>query len=62
MDPVAPGARRTYSFDVPPGSAGTYWYHPHAHELTTTEVAHGLAAPLIVRAADDAWKECPRSL
>ncbi len=31
MDPVAPGQDRAYTFDVPMGSAGTYWYHPHAH-------------------------------
>jgi bilirubin oxidase len=53
MDPVAPGGDRVYSFDVPTGSAGTYWYHPHAHLTTTRQVAHGLAAPLIVRSADD---------
>jgi bilirubin oxidase len=53
MDPVAPGARRLYEFDVPEGSAGTYWYHPHAHGTTTLQVGMGLAAPLIVRAADD---------
>ena len=35
------------------GSAGTYWYHPHAHQTTTLQVGHGLAAPLIVRSADD---------
>ncbi len=53
MDPVAPGADRDYSFDVPMGSGGTYWYHPHAHRTTTLQVAHGLAAPLIVRGAND---------
>ncbi|MES0000443.1 multicopper oxidase domain-containing protein [Mesorhizobium sp. M0051] len=31
MDPVATGADRTYSFDLPEGSAGSYWYHPHPH-------------------------------
>lgn len=53
MDPVQSGTKRSYSFDVPMGSAGTYWYHPHAHQTTTLQVAHGLAAPLIVRSADD---------
>lgn len=53
MDPVAPLANRLYTFQVPMGSAGTYWYHPHAHQTTTRQVGHGLAAPLIVRAADD---------
>jgi bilirubin oxidase len=53
MDPVPPGARRRYEFEVPVGSAGTYWYHPHAHRTTTLQVAHGLVAPLIVRSAVD---------
>ena len=46
MDPIAPGATRSYDFDLPAGSAGTYWYHPHAHQTTALQVAHGLAAPL----------------
>jgi len=53
MDPVVPRADRVYTFDVPVGSAGTYWYHPHAHQTTTLQVGHGLAAPLIVRSVDD---------
>ena len=59
MDPVAPGADRLYTFDVPTGSAGTYWYHPHAHQTTTLQVGHGLAAPLIVRSADDPLRALP---
>jgi len=59
MDPVAPGAGRLYTFDVPMGSAGTYWYHPHAHQTTTLQVGHGLAAPLIVRSADDPLEMLP---
>ena len=59
MDPVRPGASRTYEFDVPPGTAGTYWYHPHAHQTTAEQVAHGLAAPLIVRADDDPLAHLP---
>ena len=53
MDPVAPGATRVYEFDVPAGTAGTYWYHPHAHGTTAEQVSRGLAAPFIVRAAND---------
>jgi bilirubin oxidase len=59
MDPVRPGASRVYEFDVPPGTAGTYWYHPHAHQTTAEQVAHGLAAPLIVRADDDPLSHLP---
>jgi bilirubin oxidase len=53
LDPVGPGAGRLYTFDVPAGSAGTYWYHPHAHGTTTLQVGRGLAGVLIVRDADD---------
>jgi bilirubin oxidase len=59
LDPVASGSNRVYSFDVPIGSAGTYWYHPHAHQTTSLQVAHGLAAPLIVRGADDPLEALP---
>jgi bilirubin oxidase len=59
-DAVAPGAARIYQFTLPPGSAGTYWYHPHPHMQTAEQVFRGLAGPIIVRAADDplaAWPE-----
>lgn len=59
MDPVAPGADRVYTFEIPTDSAGTYWYHPHAHQTTTLQVGHGLAAPLIVRSADDPLEGIP---
>ena len=49
MDPIAPGASRTYEFTLPVGSAGTYWYHPHPHELTAEQVFRGMAGLLIVR-------------
>jgi FtsP/CotA-like multicopper oxidase with cupredoxin domain len=59
-DPVAPGATRVYRFTLPPGSAGTYWYHPHPHMMTAEQVFRGLAGPIVVRAADDplaGWPE-----
>ena len=59
MDPIAPGATRSYDFDLPAGSAGTYWYHPHAHQTTALQVAHGLAAPLIIRSSDDPLAALP---
>ncbi|HQY45651.1 MAG TPA: multicopper oxidase family protein [Usitatibacteraceae bacterium] len=59
MDPVRPGATRLYEFDLPAGAAGTYWYHPHAHGTTAEQVARGLAAPFIVRAADDPLAHLP---
>lgn len=59
-DPVAPGASRVYRFTLPPGSAGTYWYHPHPHMMSSEQVFRGLAGPIVVRAAVDplaAWPE-----
>ncbi|MDQ2670904.1 MAG: multicopper oxidase family protein [Gemmatimonadota bacterium] len=51
--PVAPGETYEYSFTVRPGSAGTYWYHPHPHHVTGWQVAKGLYGAVIVRAPDD---------
>ncbi len=51
--PVAPGEEYEYAFTVRPGSAGTYWYHPHPHHHTGVQVARGLYGAVIVRAADD---------
>jgi suppressor of ftsI len=58
-DPVPPGGERTYSFSLPKGSAGTYWYHPHPHGFTAEQAFRGLAAPFIVRAADDPLADLP---
>jgi bilirubin oxidase len=44
------------------GSAGTYWYHPHAHHLTSTQIPKGLAGGLVVRAADDPLTAFPEKL
>jgi bilirubin oxidase len=51
--PVAPGATHVYAFTVQPGTAGTYWYHPHPHHRTGYQLGLGLFGALIVRAADD---------
>lgn len=51
--PVAPGETHTYDFTLRPGSAGTYWYHPHPHHSTGYQVGMGLYGGIIVRAADD---------
>ncbi|MDR3095678.1 MAG: multicopper oxidase domain-containing protein, partial [Paraburkholderia sp.] len=60
MNLVAPGAERVYRFTLPAGSAGTYWYHPHPHMLSSEQVFRGLAGPIVVRAANDplaGWPE-----
>ena len=59
MDPVPAGTSRVYEYDLPPASAGTYWYHPHPHETTAAQVARGLAGALIVRADDDPLARLP---
>jgi suppressor of ftsI len=59
MDPLPPGAMRVYEFDLPAGSAGTYWYHPHAHGTTAEQVSRGLAAPFIVRGEGDPLSAIP---
>lgn len=45
---VPPGESVMYEFTLPPGSAGTYWYHPHMHGKVATQLFAGLAGPLIV--------------
>jgi FtsP/CotA-like multicopper oxidase with cupredoxin domain len=51
--PVAPGEEYEYRFTIRPGTAGTYWYHPHPHHHTGPQVARGLYGAVIVRAVDD---------
>ena len=53
MDPVAVGKSRDYVFDLPEGSAGTYWYHPHTDGMTADQVAMGLYGAIVVRAKSD---------
>ncbi len=47
---IAPSETYTYDFEVI-NRAGTYWYHPHPHGATATQVYNGLAGLFIV--ADD---------
>jgi len=51
--PVPPDGEYEYAFTVRPGSAGTYWYHPHPDHRTGRQVARGLYGAIVVRAADD---------
>ena len=49
MIAIAPGTSFTYNFMVPPDHpAGLYWYHPHHHGSTDTEVSGGMAGLIIV--------------
>lgn len=47
---IDPGETYTYDFEVI-NRAGTYWYHPHPHGSTASQVYNGLAGLFIV--ADD---------
>ena len=60
--PVAPGERYDYVFTIRPGTAGTYWYHPHPHHRTGYQIAKGLYGAVIVRAADDPLRALPEKL
>jgi FtsP/CotA-like multicopper oxidase with cupredoxin domain len=51
--PVAPGQEHVYEFTIHPGTAGTYWYHPHPHHRTGYQVGKGLYGAIVVRAPDD---------
>jgi len=44
---VAPGGEYVYEFEVR-NRAGTYWFHPHPHGLTGTQVYGGLAGLFLV--------------
>ena len=53
FDPIKPGETHVYEFTVRPGTAGTYWYHPHPDRRTGYAIGKGLFGGIIVRAADD---------
>ena len=57
--PVGPGKTHDYVFTVRPGTAGTYWYHPHPNHRTGYAIGKGLFGGIIVHAADD---PLPRSM
>lgn len=41
--------------------AGTYWYHPHLHEMTTEHLTKGIGGFIIVRDAEEAALPLPRT-
>ncbi len=46
-----------YGFELPKGSSGTYWYHPHVHGNVATQMAAGLVGAMIVSGPLDAMPE-----
>jgi FtsP/CotA-like multicopper oxidase with cupredoxin domain len=51
--PIKPGETHDYEFTVRPGTAGTYWYHPHPDHRTGFAIGKGLFGAIVVHAADD---------
>ena len=51
---IAAGEERKYSFTLPHGSAGTYWYHPHRHGQVAEQLFAGLAGAILVKGP---WEE-----
>lgn len=46
---IKPGATQQYEYKIPlDHPPGTYWYHPHRHEYTETQVWSGMAGMIIV--------------
>lgn len=45
---VKPGEMALYEFEIPSGSAGTYWYHPHYHGNANTQLFAGLSGVIVV--------------
>lgn len=51
---VTPGETFNYEIKIPlTQKSGTFWYHPHHHELSAGQVASGLAGVLVVEDALD---------
>jgi len=49
---IAPGASYLYEFEVR-NRAGLYFYHPHTHEMTATQVYRGLGGGILVNDAEE---------
>ena len=45
---VKPGETALYEFEIPIGSAGAYWYHPHYHGNANTQLFAGLSGAIVV--------------
>lgn len=50
---LGPGESRSIELFLPPGSAGTHWYHPHPHGQVATQLARGLAGAVVVEGGLD---------
>lgn len=60
---IAPGDAGVYEFTIPPGSAGTYWYHPHHHGTVASQLFRGLAGAIVVEGPlDEVFTDLPEQL
>jgi len=57
-DVVATGGEYIYEFEVR-NRAGTYWFHPHPHETTGTQVYGGLAGLFLVSDDEERAAQLP---
>ena len=55
QDEVKQGAKHTYKFTIPEGTAGTYWYHPRGHNTVAEQAYRGLAGVFIVKSKTDPY-------
>lgn len=58
--PIEAGATWTPSFKVD-NNAGTYWYHPHPHELTQKQFTMGAGGLIIIRDPIESRLALPRT-
>ena len=57
---IAPNTTWSPSFTIL-DKAATYWYHPHLHEKTNEHVSKGIAGLIIVKDAEEAALNLPRT-
>ncbi|MBP6698036.1 MAG: multicopper oxidase domain-containing protein [Flavobacteriales bacterium] len=57
---IAPGDVWDVKYQVK-NPAGTYWYHPHPHELTAEQANMGIAGFIIVQDDEEAALDLPRT-
>ena len=57
---IEPGTTWSPQFEVL-DKASTYWYHPHLHEKTAEHVTKGIAGFIIVKDAEEAALDLPRT-
>lgn len=60
MQPIAAGCTWSATFEVM-NNAATYWYHPHAHELTWKQLNQGAGGFIIVQDDEEAALALPRT-